>query len=503
MKTQSTKKVGETFQKIADIVTPTMGARGRLAVIANDMGRPYLTDDGVTVAREALHFDDKFEQMIALSMVEASSNTERKAYDGTTLTVLLTNEFYKAGEGLIKKGVHPQIASKMIEDEAKLGLGAVSAERLKVESNPELVKHVANITTKIPEIGEMVFQAYKMAGKEMNVIIEHDRKIEQSEVEHVDGMVIDAGYFTENLRQLCNSGDKYEAENARCIVFSENQLTPLEMKAFLGSITDPNEPLIFFISKSFNPENMQVLLDALAGNKLPFMFVFVNEANPEEIFMDVAAKTGGKTQSQVIGTDGYTVQDAGIATKIIVEKDKTTIMADGTDESVDVRIKVYEKELLDNRYTMGPIRQDAINRRLSNLRSGITKIKLACATVTEFMTIRMKLDDAIGAVRCACKDGVVLGGGKACYVASTRLNVLKSAFMKPAETIAANAGLKVNKKVMLSPDHGLDVVRGLDVNLLDAGIVDSFTSIEQAIINASSIACSYLKAYILINSKVK
>ena len=33
MKTSETKIIGNTFQKIADIVTPTMGAKGRMAII--------------------------------------------------------------------------------------------------------------------------------------------------------------------------------------------------------------------------------------------------------------------------------------------------------------------------------------------------------------------------------------------------------------------------------------------------------------------------------------
>jgi chaperonin GroEL len=115
MKTSNTQTIKKTFQKIADIVTPTMGAKGRMAIINDEFGRPILTDDGVTVAKEYLHQADTFKKMVAISMIEASANTEKTAFDGTTLTVLLTDEFFKAGLKQIKKGKHPQVVADRLE----------------------------------------------------------------------------------------------------------------------------------------------------------------------------------------------------------------------------------------------------------------------------------------------------------------------------------------------------------------------------------------------------
>ena len=40
MKTSNTQTIKKTFQKIADIVTPTMGAKGRMAIINDEFGNP-------------------------------------------------------------------------------------------------------------------------------------------------------------------------------------------------------------------------------------------------------------------------------------------------------------------------------------------------------------------------------------------------------------------------------------------------------------------------------
>ncbi len=505
MKTVDTAIIGKTFQKISDIVVKTMGAKGQLAIIADEMSRPYLTDDGVTVAKECLRFDNPFEKMIALSMIEGASNTEKTAFDGTTLTVLLTNEFYKAGQRLIESGIHSQIASDKVKAEVEELLKNLDEETIVItDDNDELVRDVANITTKIPAVGELVYEAYKSAGKDMNIIIEHDRKNPQSSIEHIDGMVLNAGYFSESFKELCNAGDKFVANNAKIILLAEGVLTPAIINGFMKSIKDVRQPLVFVMDKNFNPESLHSLLDTLVSNKLPFMFVFINEMKPDALFMDIAARTGGLIQSGALGTVNYTIDIAGTAQQIVIEQSKTTIIAPGDPEAIAKRIASYQKELEDNTYTIGMVERDLITRRISNLDTGVTKIKLACPSIAEFGTIRLKLDDAIGAVRCACRDGVILGGGKTLYSLADKADVIKEALKQPMLTIINNAGLqKPTEDEIKNKWAGLDVMSGKVVNLKDAGIVDSKTSVKQAILNASSIACQYLKAYILINGQVK
>ena len=432
MKTKTTEIIGSTFQEISDIVTKTMGAKGQLAIIADEFSRPYLTDDGVTVARECLHFNDPFKKMVATSMIEASSNTEKTAFDGTTLTVLLTNELYKAGKKLIKRGYHSQIASENVRNEVDKALELLDKNTIQINnSNSELVKAVANITTKIPAIGDLVYEAYKSAGKDMNIIIEHDRKNPISSIEHIDGMILNAGYFTKELGQLCNDGESYVEENAKLVLLAEGMLTPVQINNFFRSIPAGNvSPLIFVVDKSFNPESLNNLMNVLVDNKIRFMFIFINESNPEELFLDIAAKTNGVIQSTPLGSSDYIFDYAGTAKKIIIEQDKTTIIADGDPENIKKRVDSYKKQLDDNKYSIGFVQADTLTRRISNLDAGVTKIKLACATITEFKTIRMKLDDAIGAVRCACKDGVVTGAGKTLYLIGEEMKVIKNAKQK-------------------------------------------------------------------------
>ena len=109
------KQIKKVFQEVNDMVVPTMGAKGLLVALDNDFGKSTLTDDGVTVARQAIYMEN-MDKMIAVDMIEAAATTEKEALDGTTLTILLTNEIYKYGYWQIMRGKHPQVVADKISE---------------------------------------------------------------------------------------------------------------------------------------------------------------------------------------------------------------------------------------------------------------------------------------------------------------------------------------------------------------------------------------------------
>jgi chaperonin GroEL (HSP60 family) len=75
---------------------------------------------------------------------------------------------------------------------------------------------------------------------------------------------------------------------------------------------------------------------------------------------------------------------------------------------------------------------------------------------------------------------------------------LKQVLRQPLLTILKNAGLKPSKNAQLKNDIAINVVTKQEVSLKEAGIVDSYASIETSLVNGCSIAANYLRAYILI-----
>jgi chaperonin GroEL len=139
---------------------------------------------------------------------------------------------------------------------------------------------------------------------------------------------------------------------------------------------------------------------------------------------------------------------------------------------------------------------------LSNLKTGLVKIKLNCPTVTEYMTLRLKLDDAIGAVRKAFEEGILPGAGKALFNLVEKHKELKTALEAPLRTVLDNAGFNVRKEIKRikasTKNSVVDVKKEKLDDALTLGIIDGFSSVDTALKNASSIAVNYLRAFILI-----
>ena len=494
------KTVLDVFQTVNDMVVPTMGAKGLLVALDDDFGKCTLTDDGVTVAKQAIHMDG-LDKMIAVDMIEAAATTEKEALDGTTLTILMTNEFYKWGYKEIRKGRHPQVVADQLQYEVDIVRNELIKEKMELADRH--VKSVATISTKIPRVGEIIAKAYKECGKDMNILIEHDREDMGVKIEKTNGFSIDSGFMSDAMRNLCEDGEKWEAENCHVVLLKEGIMTQVGLGNFFKSIPagNVNDPFVFIMNPNFNPNTLRLLIDALIKNKMKYQFIFVNETKPDDIYMDVAAVTGGTVQDASSGVGDYLFEYCGKVDRITVEIDKTVFVNNEKNPMIDSRVKVY-KEKLKKKYKLNGVDETLYTKRLGALTNGIVKIKVGVPTITEFKTLHLKLDDAIGAVKKAFENGVVLGGGKALYNVGERTKDLgiNKLLKAPMRQILNNAGIKnIPRDIKSAPRNmGVDVRTYSLVSLTQHGILDSYTSIDEALKNASSIACSYLRTNCLI-----
>src|ERR1700740_1808013 len=91
---------------LADAVKPTLGPKGRNAIIDKSFGAPTITKDGVTVAKE-IELKDKLENMGAQLVKEVASNTADEAGDGTTSATVLAQAIIREGLKAITHGRNP------------------------------------------------------------------------------------------------------------------------------------------------------------------------------------------------------------------------------------------------------------------------------------------------------------------------------------------------------------------------------------------------------------
>ena len=93
--TDVTEKLLAGVEKTTEIVSKTMGPVAS-NVIISEYGSPRITKDGITVIK-SVELKDKFENVAAQLIREASEKTNTQSGDGTTGTAVLLQSIFKNG----------------------------------------------------------------------------------------------------------------------------------------------------------------------------------------------------------------------------------------------------------------------------------------------------------------------------------------------------------------------------------------------------------------------
>jgi chaperonin GroEL len=236
---------------------------------------------------------------------------------------------------------------------------------------------------------------------------------------------------------------------------------------------------------------------------------------------DIAIITGGEVVSEEKGFTLENIQDTffGKAKKVVVEKEKTTIIEGaGTKEAMKARIAQIKKEIesSDSSYD-----KEKLQERLAKLSGGVGVIKAGAATETELKEKKHRIEDALSATRAAIEEGIIPGGGstllhlvpsleklEATLSGDERVGVsiVRRALEEPLKQIANNAGWEGSVVAEYIRNKKLGV--GFDAQKLEycedmikAGIVDPVKVTRSALQNAASIAAMLLTTEALIADK--
>src|SRR3989338_62418 len=112
------KSLLKGVKTLAKAVIVTLGPKGRNVVIAKEYGSPASTKDGVTVAKEIV-LKDKYENMGAQLVKEASSKASDVAGDGTTTAIVLAEAIFSEGVKNVAAGANPMDVKRGIEKSVK------------------------------------------------------------------------------------------------------------------------------------------------------------------------------------------------------------------------------------------------------------------------------------------------------------------------------------------------------------------------------------------------
>ncbi|PIN18129.1 Mitochondrial chaperonin, Cpn60/Hsp60p [Handroanthus impetiginosus] len=508
------------IDKLADAVGLTLGPRGR-NVVLDEFGAPKVVNDGVTIAR-AIELPDAMENAGAALIREVASKTNDSAGDGTTTASVLAREIIKLGLLSVTSGANAVSVKKGI-DKTVQGLVDELERKARPIKGRDDIKAIASISAGNDEsIGEMVADAVDKVGPDGVLSIESSSSFETT-VDVEEGMEIDRGYISP---QFVTNPEKLivEFENARVLVTDQKISAIKDIIPLLEKTTQLRAPLLI-IAEDVTGE----ALATLVVNKLRGILNVAAIKAPgfgerrKALLQDIAILTGAEYQATDLGllVENTDIDQLGIARKITISKDSTTVIADAASkDELQARIAQLKKELAE---TDSVYDSEKLAERIAKLSGGVAVIKVGAATETELEDRKLRIEDAKNATFAAIEEGIVPGGGAAlvhlsAYVpaikdkledADERLgaDIVQKALIAPAALIAQNAGVEgevvVEKVRAMEWEFGYNAMTDSYENLVEAGVIDPAKVTRCALQNAASVAGMVLTTQAIVVEKPK
>ena len=511
-------KILKGVQTLSNAVKATLGPRGRNVLIEQDYGVPQTTKDGITVAR-SITLKDPLESMGAQMVREASSKTADMAGDGTTTSVVLAEAIYTEGMKAVSSGANPILIKRGIDKAVVEAVKAIRAQAKPITTQAEIESVATGSANWDASIGKMIAGAFEKVGKDGVITIE-DSNTAESTIDIVDGMQIDRGYVspyfvTNDKRMTC------ELENPYILLY-ETRLDSLNtMLPVLQEVFKTGRSLLM-IAQEIEGE----LLPILVVNKLQKGFKLCAVKAPSfgedrhATMEDIATLTGAKYITTALGVRLENVQlsDLGSARRVIIDKDKTTIIdGAGSKEAVDTRIAQVKEQISQAKQDY---ERTSLQERLGRLIGGIAAIRVGAPTEPELKEKKDRLDDSLRATRSALEEGIVAGGGAALLhtakaVEATEtdndaerlgVQIIRKALESPLRTLCENAGrsdyASIIKQVIDNSHnaYGFDVAKESFGDLVTQGIIDPAKVTRCALENAASVAGLLLTSEVAITN---
>lgn len=495
---------------VAKAVGSTLGASGRNGAYNKWTRVPIISNDGVSLARE-IEPEDLGELQGANLLKQVSERTDEVAGDGTTTSIVLAHSMITQGIEMlndVSKNVNPMKLRREIIEASKKVVNALETSAIKTDDSIKLAE-IATVSVESPEIGQTITDTILNAGDDGIVYVNDSDKIGVS-AEKVDGYQIPAGLISPGM---VTDLDRMEAVlNNPVVLVTDIQVHLNEdFLRFLGEVTKVNKEILL-ICNEFHPDVLKfAIANKVKGN---FKMAIVKKPMQIDYLEDVAALTGGFAMTDEKGKLQYKVEYLGSAKKIVVKQFTTTIiggagltgvkMIDGT---MTVDGKTYI-ETLKKQYenSDNEIIKTKLKERIARLTENVYMLNVGDRTEAEQKYLRMKVDDAVNAVKAAREEGIVAGGGIALFqIAKDFLEpnegitygekVVYNACFEPLRKIVENSGEDYEAIVAtrVGKEAGFNALTlNMESNMIGAGIIDPVKVTKSAFTNAANFAALFL-----------
>ncbi|CAN7001642.1 unnamed protein product, partial [Brassica rapa subsp. trilocularis] len=307
-----------------------------------------------------------------------------------------------------------------------------------------------------PEAVRMIAEAKSKVGKNGVVVIDEGKSAE-NKVYAVEGIQFDNGndseYFITDYERMCVEYDNCKAIFYFCaqLLLVDHKITnERELVEFMENVTRGGDPIII-IAEDIEKEPLDTLVVRKSRGKWNVASVKAPGSGElkSQYLDDIAIITGATVIRE---EDGLTLDKAGKevlgnAYKVVITKEMTTIVGDGTTHEA-VSKRVAEIKSLIEQAERGS-EKETLNERLAKLSGGVAVIQVGGQTETERIEKKLSFEEALNGTK-----GSVVGGGCTLLGLAAKVDAIKDTLENEEEKVGAD----IVKKGLSNAGEGGSVV---------------------------------------------
>jgi chaperonin GroEL len=505
------EKVLSGATALTDAVRITLGPKSKCVLIQTKWGKPIVCNDGITIAKE-IELANPEENLGAQMIREAAERTGDAVGDGTSTSAILAHAIFAEGLHNVAAGASAVDLKRGLDRGLRVAVKALKGLSRPVASRREKAQ-IATISAHNDEsIGELVADAYEKVGPE-GVITVEEAKTTESALEVVEGMQFDRGYLSP---YFITDAEKMEVvlEDPLILLHEKKIASMKDTLPLLEQVAKAGRPLLI-IAEDVEGEALATLVVNKVRGTLPSAAVKAPGFGDrrKEILQDIAILTGGQLIAEELGLklESLTLKELGHAKRIVIDKDKTTIIeGGGSKDAIQARCAELRKQI---EKATSDYDKEKLQERLAKLAGGVAVIRVGAPSETEMKNRKEAIEDAISATKAALAEGIVPGGGLALLRLIDAVNteegncsgdertgllILRRALEAPTRQIAENStvdgGVVVDRMRSGKGNYGFDASRCEYVDLVEVGIIDPTKVVRIGLENAVSVASVLLLA---------
>ena len=505
---EARKLIIDGIDKVANIVKTTVGPKGRNVLVRNQVSAPIITNDGVTIAK-SIELKDNTEDAGAQLIIQAANKTNLVAGDGTTTTTILAQEmihrFFEEYDSVNINVVKTQKEMLKASEDISNYLKSIAVP---VTDNAS-IQRVATISSGNEETGKLIADAFEQAGEYGSVIVE-DSKTGKDDLVSIQGMKLSNGSVTPYL--LDRIEGKTTIVDASVLVTKDKIDSVTDLFAVLDKCVPAGKKLLIICDDiEFEPLNM------VLGNKARGVLSNIGIIRlpgfgelRENLVEDICKATG----STILGRDiGRTLKDfeldmLGELEEAVITMDDTILKfkdVSSTGQNL-MGARLERVEELKEQVKKVPLdQQEQYNRRISNLISGVSILKIGGNTEVEIKDRKLRIEDALNSVQAAKEEGIVAGGGYSFLQAFIKAQdenktvsfgegIVYNSLTSVTAQIAENSGVNGDEVVTNCVDRklGYNALTDAYEDLVETGVINAVKVDRYSLINATSVASTVI-----------